>query len=106
MPIGAFARLYALRHELDVTHTLERLDALVERQALPPASRDEIAAAYDFLMRLRLRGQAQAVHQGEPPDNRVLLRRLGYSEKALLRQAFVQIAAVQHRIRYEFLGGT
>jgi CBS domain-containing protein len=78
----------------------------VERQALPPASRDEIAAAYDFLMRLRLRGQAQAVHQGEPPDNRVLLRRLGYSEKALLRQAFVQIAAVQHRIRYEFLGGT
>ncbi len=105
MPVVAFARLYALRHGIDRTHTLERLDALVESKALPPASRDELLAAYDFLTRLRLRSQAQALHAGQPATNVVTLRSLGYSDRALLRQALAQIKALQRRISYDFLGG-
>ena len=54
MPMVSFPRLYALRHQINQTHTLERIEALTERNIILPANRDEIAAAYDFLMQLRL----------------------------------------------------
>ena len=50
MPMVSFARLYALRHQINQTQTLERIEALTERNVILPASRDEIAVAYDFLM--------------------------------------------------------
>ncbi len=57
MPMVSFARLYALRHQINQTHTLERIEALTERNVILPSSRDEITAAYDFLMQLRLQNQ-------------------------------------------------
>ena len=44
MPMVSFARLYALRHQINQTHTLERIEALTERNIILPSSRDEIAA--------------------------------------------------------------
>jgi PAS domain S-box-containing protein len=105
MPIVSFARLYALRHQINQTHTLERLAALAERGILLPASRDEISAAYDFLMRLRLQNQLAALGEGRQPDNLIQPGRLGYIEQELLKQAFAQIAAVQKKVGYDFLGG-
>lgn len=106
MPIVAFARLYALHHRIDQTHTLERIDALGERNVLSPASREEIAAAYDFLMQLRLRTQVAAIQAGRTPANLVHPGRLGTIQQELLKQAFAQIAAVQKKVSYDFLGGT
>jgi CBS domain-containing protein len=106
MPIVNFARLYALRHEINETHTLDRLDALAGQDVLLPSSREEITAAYDFLMRLRLRHQVAAHRAGQPLDNLVNHRKLGHSEQTLLKQAFGQIDAVQKKISYDFLGGT
>jgi CBS domain-containing protein len=106
LPIVAFARLYALRHAIAQTNTLDRLDALTEAGQLSPASRDEIAATYGFLMRLRLQQQVRGVHAGLAPDSLVELRCLGYADRTLLRQAFAHIRVLQHRIAYDFLGGT
>jgi PAS domain S-box-containing protein len=106
MPIVSFARLYALRHDLDETHTLDRLEALVERGHLAPSTCSEIAAAYDFLMRLRLKNQSGIIHVGGTPDNTVSRRRLNHLDQALLQQAFAQLRAVQQKISYEFLAGT
>ena len=105
MPIVNFARLYALRHDVEETHTLDRLDALAERKVLSEASHQEIAAAYEFLMRLRLRHQAGAIRAGQTPDNVINHRKLGSIEETLLKQSFAQIAAVQKRIGFDFLGG-
>ena len=117
MPIVSFARLYALRYQINQTHTLERLEALAERGILLPASCDEIQAAYDFLMRLRLQNQLAALNEGRQPDNLIQPgkrgtggqkspdHRLGYIEQELLKQAFAQIAAVQKKVGYDFLGG-
>jgi CBS domain-containing protein len=104
MPIVGFARLYALRHGVDHTNTLDRLDALVERDAVLPASRDDIAAAYDVLMRLRLQRQLATWQAGQPLDNVIQPRQLKHADEALLRQAFSQIAAVQKKIGYDFFG--
>ncbi len=106
LPIIAFARLYALRHEIVQTGTLARLDALAEAGKIAPASRDEIAAAYDFLTRLRLQQQARAIHEGRTPDNLVEVRRLSYADRNLLRQSISTIRVLQRRIAYDFLGGT
>ncbi len=106
MPIVNFARLYALKGGITETHTLDRLDKLVEANVLPQASRDEIAAAYEFLMRLRLRQQSAAIQAGASPDNTINHRKLGHLDEAVLKQSFTQIDAVQKRISAEFLGGT
>jgi len=105
MPMVSFARLYALRHPINQTHTLERIEALTERGVILPASRDEIIASYDFLMQLRLQNQVAAIQAGRPPSNIIHPRHLGYIQQELLKQAFAQIAAVQKKISYDFLGG-
>jgi PAS domain S-box-containing protein len=105
MPMVSFARLYALRHKINQTHTLERIEALSERNLILPSSRDEITAAYDFLMQLRLQNQLAAMQAGRPPQNIIHPARLGYIQQELLKQAFAQIAAVQKKVSYDFLGG-
>lgn len=106
MPVVSFARLYALRNQVNQTHTLDRIDVLVEKNVVLPSSRDEITASYDFLMRLRLQRQVNAILSGGVADNLIQPSRLGHIEEALLKQAFVQIAAVQKKISYDFLGGS
>jgi CBS domain-containing protein len=105
MPMVSFARLYALRHQINQTHTLERIAALAERNIILPSSRDEIVAAYDFLMQLRLQTQVAALQAGKPPQNIIHPGKLGYIQQELLKQAFAQIAAVQKKVGYDFLGG-
>lgn len=106
MPVVAFARLYALRHDIAQTGTLDRLDALAEAGWITPASRDEITVTYAVLTRLRLQRQVVCVREGRPLDNLVELRKLGYTDRTLLRQAFAHIRVLQRRIAYDFLGGT
>ncbi len=105
MPVVSFARLYALRNQLNETHTLDRIDALVERNIIPSSSRDEIKTAYDFLMRMRLQSQLERIQSKLPARNTIQLSSLGYFEKEILKQAFAQISAVQKKINYDFLGG-
>ncbi len=105
MPIVSFARLYALRHQLNQTHTVERIKALCERNIILPASRDEIIAAYDVLMQLRLQNQMTGILAGRSPQNIIHPTKLGYIQQELLKQSFTQISAVQKKISYDFLGG-
>jgi PAS domain S-box-containing protein len=105
MPIVGFARLYALRHHLDQTNTLERVEALADKRVLSASSRDEILAAYEFLMQLRLQNQIAAIEANRSPVNVIHPGRLGHIQQELLKQAFAQIAAVQKKISYDFLGG-
>ena len=106
LPLVAFSRLYALRHNIVQTGTLDRLDALTEAGKIAPDSCDEITATYTFLTRLRLQQQAGSCHTGRTPNNWVELRRLSYTDRTLLRQAFAHIRVLQRRIAYDFLGGT
>jgi CBS domain-containing protein len=105
MPLVSFARLYALRHQINQTHTLKRLEALTERNVILSSSLDEITTTYDFLMQLRLLNQLAALQAGQSPHNIIHPAKLGYIQQELLKQAFAQIAAVQKKISYDFLGG-
>ena len=102
MPIVTFARVYAARHRIAETHTLERIDALAAADLLPSANRDELVAVFDFLVRMRLQAQLANLRAGRPPTSSVAVSRLGPTQRDLLRGAFAQIAAVQKQIGYEF----
>jgi PAS domain S-box-containing protein len=106
MPLVNFARLYALRHDLGETHTLDRLDALRDRDVISESTHGELATAYDFLVRLRLRQQSDALHAGLVPDNLLALRKLGSTEETVLKQALAQVGAAQKKISHDFLGDT
>jgi CBS domain-containing protein len=105
MPMVSFARLYALHHQVNQVHTLERLEALADRNFILSSTRDEITSAYNFLMQLRLQTQLEAIQAGQTPHNNIQPSRLGNMQQELLKQAFVQISAVQKKISYDFLGG-
>lgn len=106
MPIEGFARLYALRHRIEETHTLDRLEALGRRGLISEADLRETELAYNVLLGLRLAHHAANLRDGRPADNQVDRARLDSADRARLRGAFVRVAAIQKRISYEFLGGT
>jgi CBS domain-containing protein len=104
-PLVGYARLYALRYQITQTHTLERIEALCNRNLIQSASRDEMMAVYDFLMQLRLQTQMEAIQLGETPRNTIHPGKIGYIQQESMKQAFAQISAVQKKIGYDFLGG-
>ena len=106
MPLVSFARLYALHHQVNQTHTIHRIEELSDKEIITPASRDELVAAYDFLMQLRLQNQVALIQSGQIPTNLVHPGKLGDIQKESLKQAFAQIAAVQKKVSYDYLGGT
>ncbi len=101
-PIVAFARVYAERQRIVATHTMERINALADRELLPAGSREEITDAYDFLMGLRLQTQLDDVLGGREPSSVVELSGLTSIGRELLRQAFSAIADVQKVAEREF----
>jgi PAS domain S-box-containing protein len=106
MPLSGMARVYALHHELDETHTLDRLEALARRALITEGNLRETAVAYELLLRLRLNHQAECLREGRPLDNTIDWRRLARMEQTQLKQAFDRISAIQKKVSYDFLGGT
>jgi CBS domain-containing protein len=106
LPLVGFSRLYALRHRLNETHTLDRIEALNRRNLTSDADLRETVVAYDSLLKLRLLHQAECLQENRPLDNTVDWPKLDPLQKSLLREAFARIAAIQNKISYDFLGGT
>jgi CBS domain-containing protein len=94
-PLVAFSRLYALRHGVGATNTLDRLAALREMNVLKPSTADDLVEAYAFLMQLRLARADTAT---------VDLRSLTHTEVVTLRHALAQLALVHKKIGFDFPG--
>ena len=104
LPIVNFARLYALRHDVSETNTLDRLHRLLELQVVKKGFYDEVVHAYSFLMEIRLRNQASALAENRKPDNLLDLKMLSTMEETLLKESFSVISTIRKKISYDFLG--
>lgn len=102
IPLVNFARMYALRHHVTETNTLERLARLRDHGVLLPASCDELVQAYTALMQMRLAHQGAQVRRGEPPDNYINLTELTHLERSLLKKVFADIVVFQARLEHDF----
>ncbi|HMP76505.1 MAG TPA: putative nucleotidyltransferase substrate binding domain-containing protein [Kiritimatiellia bacterium] len=105
-PLVDFARIYALRHNIAATHTLERLRALVRDGLIPRQSAEEVVQVYEALMQLRIRTQARAMESGREPDNLIEIASLTRIERRLLKEAFSQVRVFQQKLSFDFTGGT
>jgi PAS domain S-box-containing protein len=102
IPLVNFVRMYALRHHLAETNTLERLARLRDQGVLVPSSHDELAQAYTALMQMRLIHQAGQIARGEPPDNHINLSELTQLERSVLKKVFADITVFQARLETDF----
>lgn len=102
--IENLARLYALSNGIRETSTFDRLRRLQEVNALSPSGHEELAQAYDFLLKLRLRRQAERLLAGLPADNEVDPKSLNHLEENLLKEIFARIGTFQKMIHFDFLG--
>ena len=104
IPFVSFARLYALRHGVAVTSTLERLDGLRERGVLKSAFHADLVGAFEFLAGARLARQAASIGAGRKPDNLLDTHKLDREASSMLSHAARQAALIQKRISFDFLG--
>ncbi len=105
MPIVDYARIYALKNNLDTSNTLKRLERLYELGVLSKQNYEEVVYAYSQLMQIRLRIQAEAVLKGNrSPDNYVSPGNLTYIEQKMLKEIFLQTKHFQAKLSYDFTG--
>ena len=97
-----FARVYALRHKIYDTNTLDRLEKLRQIGVLDRQDYEELAHAYGFMMLIRLSHQIEMlVEEGKPADNYILPKQLTYIHRQSLKEAFKGIRNAQGRMRMD-----
>jgi len=104
IPFVSFARLYALRHGVEATNTLERLDGLRDLGVLKPALHADLVGGFAFLARARLERQAASMADGKKPDNLLDTRKLDREAGVALNYAARQAVLIQKRISFDFPG--
>lgn len=104
-PIVDFARVYALKHGIEETNTLERLDQLRIKKILSVQEYEELEKAYSFLMQLRFVRQITAVMDDrEKPDNYINPKKLTHIEQTMLKEIFKRVEKFQAKMNFEFIG--
>jgi CBS domain-containing protein len=104
-PIVDFARVYALKHSIQETNTLERLLHLSLKRALSQQEYDELDKAYSFLMQLRfVRQVTAAIDEKAKPDNYINPKKLTGIEQKMLKEIFIRIEKFQSKMEFEFTG--
>lgn len=104
IPIVDYARIYALKHRLEETNTLDRLNELYRLNLMSRQNYHEMIQAYTYLMQIRLRTQSEAISQGVTPGNYIRPHDLSFIEQRLLKEIFSQTKNFQVRLSYDFTG--
>lgn len=105
MPIVDYARIYALKHRIEETNTLERLNQLYVKQLITWQDCNEIEVGYSFLMQLRFARQVSAViDEGGKADNYINPKKLSGIEQKTLKEIFKRIENLQTKLGFEFTG--
>jgi CBS domain-containing protein len=104
-PIVDFARIYALKHKIEETNTLERLNHLQLKKVIAATEYEELEKAYGFLMQLRFVRQVTAViDEKTAPDNYINPKKLTSIEQKMLKEIFKRIEKFQTKLEFEFTG--
>jgi len=102
LPIVMFARTYAIKNSIWYTNTMERLLAIKERQVISEAMADDLIYIYNYLMRLRLRNQADLSDKNAPLSNMLNVKKLIDIELYILKKALSSIPDYQAKIKTDF----
>lgn len=93
-----FARIYALKHSINETNTLKRLQALSKAGHIPSDFSQDTIDAWKFLLGLRLKNQVSALELNFPQENTLILEELSSWDEAMLKKAMGQVNNLQKRL--------
>lgn len=102
MPITGFARVYALKHHLSESNTLERMQILFQNGHVNKSTHQDLLHAYNYLMLLRFRHQVMAIDNKETPGNYINPKKLGELERSMLKNVFSQVSSFQAKLNFDF----
>jgi PAS domain-containing protein/uncharacterized protein YlbG (UPF0298 family) len=103
-PIELFARLYALKYDVRATNTIERLNALVEKNVITEDSRREIIYIFDYIWHLRFKNQVFQYGDLRKVNNKLNLGHLMEIERENLKNILHKIRSFQTMLSYDFFG--
>jgi CBS domain-containing protein len=98
LPIVNLARFHALKSEVTISATLDRLVAVEELGALPAEEATALREAFRRTWRIRLAHHASRIATGGEPDNFVDPEALAPLEREELREALRAIVRAQKRL--------
>jgi len=102
LPVVGFARVYALKNKISETNTVKRLRHISCMEMINPSFVEEIIHAYEYLLFLRFRLQADKILANENPDNVLPLSGLSNIEKATLKAALNEIGEIHSQLGFDF----
>jgi CBS domain-containing protein len=103
-PLEIFARLYALKHEIDEPSTIGRLRALEAAEVLESSLVDEATYVFDYLWRMRFYNQLMSHVELRQVNDTLDVALLTAVERENLKNVLTQIVALQDRLCRDFLG--
>ncbi len=104
LPLIEAARLLALREGIEETPTLDRLQALCDREFLSHDDHDYLSGAYRHICRLLLRQQIADFKAGRAVSNYVDPDTLTERERDILTDSFKAIRDFKQRLNAELTG--
>jgi len=104
LPVIDITRIYALKHRVRESNTVDRLARLQEQQIFSPSGHRDILQAYSYLMQLRFQHQSAAIAAGREANNDIAMDELTDAEKVMLRRLMSQIETFQTKLNLDFKG--
>lgn len=104
LPLIDLARIYALKHGVSKTNTLERVTALYEKDAFSSQKQREFVQMYDFLMRIRFKHQTALLSESRPADNILDPQTLSEMDTLLFKKILQTIKDFQNKLSFDLKG--
>ena len=98
LPIVDLSRYVALRANVQVTHTIERLRLSAAEGVIGSSEARILEEAYELFSALRLEHQVEQLELGREPDDNIDPKQLNPLTRRYLRDAFREVAAVQRSL--------
>lgn len=102
MPVVGFARLYALKYEVNETNTINRLLRVIDSGKVSRTFIEDTVHSYRYLLILRFRNQINKILSGSNPDNIISSGDLTNIDKATLKAALLQITELFTQMNFDF----
>jgi CBS domain-containing protein len=74
----------------------------VDAQVFTSQEAQNLQASFNFLVLLRLRGQVEAIRQGQAPTNHLTLDQLNRMEQGRLKLALEEVISLQGLLKRRF----
>jgi len=105
LPVVDFARIHALKNNIEETNTMGRLYQLHAGGHISDKDNSDITRAYSFMMQLRFVRQITAIiEENRKPDNYINPKKLSRIEQTMLKEIFKRVEDFQTKMSFEFTG--